>query len=348
MVAQHSFVPASYTVSSGVVRGIVECAVKCGVPFAALERFADVDAVAAEGRKDERYSGEVPFRLWERIVQSSRDPIIGFRMAQVSDYRTFGLLGEMLFRCPSVLDACRLVERYLSTLTTGNPVKVEFNSEALQLTTSVAMPNGLSRNNALLWVLSNLAKIPNVFATSGVRPRLVECDFAPPEAAAARELLEILPFKFNAPHNRVTFEASVGKLQIPTADENLRAYLIELADHKIERLSPDRKFDESIKALLRHMIHGVIPTVQDLCRKTGMSQRTLQRRLAEESTTFNQLLQTVLHELANDLLARPDISQAEIARYLGYSEESAFSRAYRSWAGLSPGEFRARTLRTME
>jgi len=79
-----------------------------------------------------------------------------------------------------------------------------------------------------------------------------------------------------------------------------------------------------------------MPTLASLSRRSGMSQRTLQRRLAESNTSFQRLLRQVLREVSDELLAREDLSHSEIAFLLGYSEESTFSRAYKSWTGHPP------------
>lgn len=69
----------------------------------------------------------------------------------------------------------------------------------------------------------------------------------------------------------------------------------------------------------------------------GISRRTLQRRLGDAQTRFQAVLQKILEDQAEKLLALGDLSQGEIALLLGYSDVSAFSRAYRRWTGHPPG-----------
>jgi AraC-like DNA-binding protein len=84
-------------------------------------------------------------------------------------------------------------------------------------------------------------------------------------------------------------------------------------------------------------------TLAILSRHAGMWPRTLQRRLTESNTNFHSLLRGVLREVSDELLSRGNVTQGEIAFMLGYSEESAFSHAYRSWTGHAPGAARPRT-----
>jgi AraC-like DNA-binding protein len=76
-----------------------------------------------------------------------------------------------------------------------------------------------------------------------------------------------------------------------------------------------------------------------------MSARSLQRRLREEGTTFRNLVDEVRRDLAQDYIGDPGISLMEVAFVLGFSVYSSFSRAYKRWTGMSPGEGRRESLK---
>jgi AraC-like DNA-binding protein len=73
----------------------------------------------------------------------------------------------------------------------------------------------------------------------------------------------------------------------------------------------------------------------------GVTVRTLQRWLRMEGTIFSELLARIRHERSCELLGDPDISIADVARHLGYSEVSNFTHAFRRWTGRSPTQYRA-------
>jgi AraC-like DNA-binding protein len=89
--------------------------------------------------------------------------------------------------------------------------------------------------------------------------------------------------------------------------------------------------EQALMTILRWMMIGAIPTPAVLSVLVGTSPRTLRRRLPGSRTSFQRLLRQVLREAADEELAHRPLSQAEITFLLGYSEESASSRAYRSW-----------------
>ena len=216
-------------------------------------------------------------------------------------------------------------------------MSVVLNREALIV--SLAMPElpmGDVSRSIWLWGLTNLALLPKRLAGAGDKPKEILCMAPAPRPAELRVLRDQFPFKFGVPESRVVFDRRVGELAISTADADLRSLLAETMDRHLATLGPAASFEEAVLTVLRSMMNGNMPTLA-LSRCSGMSQRTLQRRLSESHTSFQRLLRQVLHETSDKLLARETLSHGEIAFLLGYSEESAFSRAYKSWTGHPPG-----------
>jgi AraC-like DNA-binding protein len=332
-----------FTVSTELVRGIVDCAGKCGLP---QSRFSDLINLDSPGKPaaspPTRYSGEVIVKLWDRIRRETGDPIIGYRMALHASTKTFGALGQILPRCATVLEACRQTARYSALASQGAHMTV--SRDAGSFTVVVALPHlpaGEVSRTIIFWGLTNLSLIPLRLAGVDVRPSAVACAFPAPAPADLRVLREKFPFTFDSTDNRVVFDRRAGDLAIPSADADLHSLLAETMDRHLAALGPAASFEQGMLTVLRGMMNGNMPTLASLSRRSGMSQRTLQRRLAESNTSFQRLLRQVLHEASDDLLAREDLSHGEIAFLLGYSEESAFSRAYRSWTGHPPGDARA-------
>ena len=182
-----------------------------------------------------------------------------------------------------------------------------------------------------------MSLMPQRLTGVAVRPKSIGCAFASPGADAVRALREHCAFTFDERGNRIVFDRRVGDLAIPSADADLESLLAEVMDRHLAELGPVRSLEEGVIALLRAMMNGTMPTLASLAARAGMSQRTLQRRLGEANTSFQQLLQRVLRDEADELLERGNLTQGEIAFLLGYSEVSAFSRAYRGWTGRPPG-----------
>jgi AraC-like DNA-binding protein len=101
---------------------------------------------------------------------------------------------------------------------------------------------------------------------------------------------------------------------------------------------------DDLVAAVREVIRGTCQngwlSIDRVAALAGISVRTLQRRLAEKDGVFSELVDQVRAELAVEMLKSTDASLAEIARETGYSEVTAFIRAFRRWTGKTPAEFR--------
>jgi AraC-like DNA-binding protein len=85
---------------------------------------------------------------------------------------------------------------------------------------------------------------------------------------------------------------------------------------------------------------GLFPTIDRVAEKLDVSARTLRRRLAEEDTTFQRVLDEVRFGLATEYLIETPLPVQEVASLLGYSDPGNFTHAFKRWAGTSPSDFR--------
>ena len=95
-----------------------------------------------------------------------------------------------------------------------------------------------------------------------------------------------------------------------------------------------------MKLLIKDALPSGIPSIVQVAEHMGMSNRTLTRRLAENGVTFRDLIKATQEEESKKLLAKEGLSIADIAFQTGFSEQSAFNRAFKRWTGLSPMEYK--------
>jgi AraC-like DNA-binding protein len=103
----------------------------------------------------------------------------------------------------------------------------------------------------------------------------------------------------------------------------------------------EKTFSEQSKGILKHLVAGHRPAIQDLARELHLSTRTLQRRLTEQGITFQRLLDEARRELARHYLLHSSRDLNETAYLLGYEDANSFFRAFQHWEGTSPGHWRA-------
>lgn len=98
----------------------------------------------------------------------------------------------------------------------------------------------------------------------------------------------------------------------------------------------------SVKTLIVQRLPVRYPTIEHVARLLRMPVRTLQRRLRQSGFSYSALVEETRFELACRLLDEPHAQVAAVAKALGYTDQSSFSRAFRRWSGMSPREYQHR------
>ncbi|WP_202436404.1 AraC-like transcriptional regulator QhpR [Vibrio eleionomae] len=147
------------------------------------------------------------------------------------------------------------------------------------------------------------------------------------------------PVYFNQPFNSIIIPKSVLQRPMPNHDPLLLQLMLE-ALKKLNVSEPQQSVVEQVKSTIQLSLPSGEPEMEQVADQMGYSRLTLQRRLKQEGVTFRQLLESVRCEMATSYLQQPKLSITEMGLLLGYSETSAFSRAFRRWFGVSPSQYR--------
>ena len=148
------------------------------------------------------------------------------------------------------------------------------------------------------------------------------------------------PVCFGAGENALVLPRPVLELSCAAADPALLGMLDRYATERLRRTPASATFVDRVRAELSEELHDGDPSAEGLARRLKMSVRTLNRKLAAEETSYRQLLDRLRHRLAVRLLNDRRVSVSEVAFLAGFSELSAFNRAFKRWTGLTPSAFR--------
>ena len=148
------------------------------------------------------------------------------------------------------------------------------------------------------------------------------------------------PVEFGADHDMALYRHEVMQMPFLTYNPDLLALLEPQLEAELRDRTTQTSFSEQVKTLVRSRLAGSQPAAYDVASELGLSVRSLQRRLATEGMHFQQLVETVRHELAKQYLGESALELKEIAFLLGYQEISSFHRAFRRLEGRSPGQWR--------
>ena len=146
--------------------------------------------------------------------------------------------------------------------------------------------------------------------------------------------------RFKAKQNALVFSKADMELPFVTHNADLLATVAPQLEAELRKQTAQKTFSEQVKGILKQLIAGQRPGIQDLARELHLSTRTLQRRLTDEGTTFQSLLDDARRELARHYLLHSTRELNETAYLLGYEDANSFFRAFHNWEGTSPGQWR--------
>ena len=166
--------------------------------------------------------------------------------------------------------------------------------------------------------------------------------FAHPEPATHALLDQTLGVKpeFGATHNGIALDAKSLTLPLTSSDPALREILARQAQEALAQLTPAQDFVAKVRSLIADSLPRGTASTERLAATLHMSGRTLQRRLKDQGTSFEAVLDEVRHAQSMSLLKDPKLSLGEISFLLGYADQATFTRAFKRWTGKPPGEVR--------
>lgn len=144
--------------------------------------------------------------------------------------------------------------------------------------------------------------------------------------------------------NSITFAENDLKLPFLTDNKSILNYLVPELNRRLSELDTDDSFGAQVRAGLVESLPAGNSSIDAVSRKLSVSKRTLQRKLKEEQTTFQQQLNAVRKMLAKSYLENTKLSSDEIAYLLGYAELNSFLRAFSAWTGVTISEYRQQIL----
>jgi AraC-like DNA-binding protein len=140
----------------------------------------------------------------------------------------------------------------------------------------------------------------------------------------------------------MVFDEATLVLPMVHRNAQLLAVLVPGLDLALSQDDPARTLADDVRDALSRTISGDRPAIAKVAKSLGLSARTLQRRLGELGTTYQDLLDDVRHRSARRLLMSTSLGIGEVAFLLGYEEVNSFQRAFHVWEGTTPARWRAR------
>ena len=341
--------PIQVTNERPSVEGIVRAAPLLGIAPLLRDRGIEPADILASVGLDPRTldDGENCIPYWvaglllQRCVDVTGCAYFGLLVGQRATLASLGILGEVMRHSPSVHVALRSLILHLHLQTRGGMPTFIVEGETARFGYAIYQPEIFGVAHGYDLVLAFEFNILKALCGSHWLPSEILLSRSKPHDVRPYEQFFRSPLRFDAARPAIVF----GKrwLEHPTPEADVPQYLgllRAITDQEEQR--PVDRIDQ-VRRAIRTAISGGMASESLISQILSIPTRTLRRRLAAEGTTFRTLLEEGYYEFSRQLLTHGEMTTAEIAEALNYSDVSAFTRAFRRWTDLPPAAWRART-----
>jgi AraC-like DNA-binding protein len=278
------------------------------------------------------------FALYRGIAEVSRDPAIGLKLGTEDRIERYDPIAIAALCTRSFRDAIERLSRYKQLTCPEKIDLVERGNEcAVHFTWLLAHQEepAMLVDVCFAWIMT----IARRGAGRPIRPKRVE--FQRPEGHRGMyERHFECPVKFKAAKDVLVFTKADMDGPFLTYNADLLAAVAPQLEAELKQQLAEKGLREQVKGILKRLLAGQRPGIQDVARELRVGTRTLQRRLNENAATFQQLMEEARRELARHYLLHSSLELNETAYLLGYEDANSFFRAFHKWEGTSPGQWR--------
>lgn len=289
------------------------------------------------GRGPVDLSSDEYFRLWEALDDEGDDPNLAVAIGRSISVEMFNPPIFAALCSPDLETAARRIATYKPLI---GPMQVAVDRDDEGLTIGFRWPVGmtppplLAAAELVFWVA--LARIAT---RHHVRPIRVSDPWLPAEHAGLDEYFGVTVH--SGPAHAVTFAPSDASRPFLTENEQLWRFFAPELRKRLSDLQATASVADRVRAALHETLPAGGSSMTAVTRHLTVSNRTLQRQLRLEGTSFQEILATTREHLARHYLSHSTMRTAEIAYLLGYDDTNSFYRAFRGWTGTTPDTVRA-------
>jgi AraC-like DNA-binding protein len=329
-------------VSASIGALIVKTAERAGVRAADLCAATSFDPRLAED-PDARIPLATETALWDEAARRSGDEAFGLHAALGLVPGLFDVLDYVVRTAPTLRASLERLARYNRLLHDVAVFTLVDRAGVTRVEHALARPGLTQSRHAAEFTLASIVVIGAQMRGGPLPPRAVELRHPPPASLVEhRRIFGVTP-AFDRPVNAVELDEELLVRALPAADPVLSRVVVRHAEALLAaRPAPAESASNRVRRFLADALSDgeTEATLAAAADRLHMSERSLQRRLTDEGLTFDQLLEELRKELALRYLSDRKVAIAQIAYLLGYSEPSAFHRAFKRWTGKTPGEAR--------
>jgi AraC-like DNA-binding protein len=285
-----------------------------------------------------RYPRHKVNSLWKKLSRIIDEPCFGLEIVTHWHPSDYGVLGYAMLSSPTLWAMLRRVERYGAVLSTDSFFHLRKHGSTVEviLTQDENFEYVAAQEDGTLALVLEHCRLNY---KQKLAPYQVNLTHPPLDCTAKYSDFFQAPVKFNSRVSSILFPLEPLIRGLPGRDEQLTAMTDEAIVAYLMAIKEERFENKVERAILKRLPCGNV-TDEVIAKDLSISARTLQRKLQAEKTTFKTTVNRVRMEVARKYIREDTMSMTELAFLLGFSESSAFSRAFKQWCGMTPSRYR--------
>ncbi|MDH5721389.1 MAG: AraC family transcriptional regulator [Spirochaetia bacterium] len=289
---------------------------------------------------DNRFSLDQYDRLVKKAVELSGDTFFGLRLGREFDIGTGNIVTYMIRNCSNLRDATKKYIEYQKIV--GETYDLSLSTQEENAIISIKAPKEDIIDNRHIFeaILTAIYKTGNEMIAPELK--LKEAHFKSPKPPLTDEYNKIFncTLKWKMPEYSIIFDKKFLDVPLKQPNKELLTMLENQARTALRKLKGKETFTEKVTKILSELNFSENLKIEYVAQKIPVSVRTLQLKLKEENTSFQQIVDEIRRQIAISHLKSNTASIKEISYLLGFSEPAAFQKAFKKWSGQAPGRFR--------
>ena len=281
------------------------------------------------------------YDLLETIARSDPNAIdlplrVGATM-RCDDYGAFGLAWKSALNLRGSFERA---ERYARVLTNVATYRLQDEKEGIYMHLHREGERRLGLRLSNEATIASMVAISTEVCTSEFQPKAVYFRHRAPKSTVAHKRHFGCAVVFDADKDALLVSSDVVRRTNRLGDRSFSKFFDTHLEEELSNYADSVALEHRVRIYVSQALSQGVPKISDVATALGLSGRTLQRQLSDRGNTFQGLVDESRRELARRLLAGTEYPLAEIAFLTGFSEQSAFNRAFKRWAGQTPRSFR--------
>ncbi|MDZ8110134.1 MAG: AraC family transcriptional regulator [Nostoc sp. DedQUE12a] len=332
------------TFSVSIVRDIVQYAATYGVDAKKLCAAAGIE-LALIDMPDRQITGAPLRALWCEVVKMTGDENFGLHLGEAFNVAAIGIVGYVLLNCTTFKQVLEKLSRYTNLFSQG--VYINFSVLQGQVLGTCEIVDHLKNylleepRHPIESTFAALMAATKMLTGKQLYLQTVWFQHPRPNDISEHQRIFSTDIRFWAATNQIIFDANCLDWPVFSANPSLLSIFEQHAKAMLDEMSQDNSYSNLVIQAISQHLKGEVPAIKTIAHNLAISVRNLQRELQTEGTSYQQLLDATRKELALRHLKKTDTPIHDVAFLLGFSEPSAFNRAFKRWTGKTPTAYRS-------